>query len=200
MHYQMTGLKMALGGDKACDFIAPDAPFAADPDPEIEAFFGKDSGPYYSWIAAEEGPMAKMALAMPFIEDLIEKQGPFDLICGFSMGGAMATYLTDKMIERADGDESRFEWKGLILVCAVEVEDKWLSKGEDIASVDIPSVHIVGESDVHSPRSMLSYSLFDGMNDKRELFWHRGGHHFPTPFKSDLYNEIADAIRVMLDQ
>ncbi|KAJ3029252.1 UNVERIFIED_CONTAM: hypothetical protein HDU68_012663 [Siphonaria sp. JEL0065] len=191
MQFQLQGLKMALGGDKDVDFVIPDAPFIIkeEPNDDIVKFFGKE-GPFYSWVG--EAPNRSYEASLPYLQDIIDNEGPFNAICGFSQGTAMATVLTHYMIKEAGYDEALFKWRGLIMFCGVEPEAKYLSQ-EVITELEFPSVHVIGESDMKfSGRGELLYQVFEA-DHRKELFYHAGGHHFPTPFKNPIYDQIAIA-------
>ncbi|KAI9344876.1 serine hydrolase FSH [Obelidium mucronatum] len=196
MQFQLTGLKMALGGDKNCQLVIPDAQFVIDqePDDDILKVFGKEAGPFYSWISGEKRSYEE---SLAYLNNIIDTQGPFDAVCGFSQGAAMATVLTHHMVQAAGGVEADYKWKGLILICGVEPEAKY-TPTEEITALEFPSVHVIGEADEkHNGRSELLYAIFEA-DHRKELFHHPGGHHFPTPFKSPLYDQIGNAVREML--
>ncbi|RLN63512.1 hypothetical protein BBJ28_00019487 [Nothophytophthora sp. Chile5] len=225
MQAQTRDLREALAGDT--EFVFLDAPFeAAGPsDPIIEGRFAS-SAPFFEWwrnetVDGSDIPLndAKSSLnvynkrtdestdwymsyagldeAMAFMDEQLQKHGPFDVVVGFSQGSVMHTILTMWYLKHRN---TRL-WKLSILVCSVRVggvncrdlfEDE---EGQEI-QIPVPSVHIVGKKD---PLYALSHQMTDMYADMvsspKLVMEHEGGHRFPSAKGNPgFYKQLVDFI------
>lgn len=147
--------------------------------------------------------------AVKYLAEFVRKEGPFDGIFGFSQGGMMASLLLQRQctfilclllslrvlfgsltaiaflwLTVADPTNSPFSFKFAIFVASCDLGDP-VYKNEQ--KVDVPSIHIMGETDaiVTIDRSQKLLELYN--NPK--VFVHPGGHYIPTS------KEPKDALR-----
>jgi hypothetical protein len=80
------------------------APWKADgpPDPIIGQIYNNQE--YYQWYYRHDHPDGTVDFegleeSIQFLVNCIKLQGPFDGILGFSQGAAMATLLTDRLLQ-----------------------------------------------------------------------------------------------------
>ncbi|KAI9343643.1 serine hydrolase-domain-containing protein [Obelidium mucronatum] len=245
MTYQTTGIQKALNEaninsrsrsndlnhddddqDKDdCELVFLNAPRIAtgDPDPDVLLNFGSEAAPFYEWFSYDWLGASYTGLeeSIDYVNDFIDREGPFDALLGFSQGATMATILTVRMMKQVQAAvppgntqshlKLKYKWKAVILVCGVDpsVYTRWK---EGISDIKFPSIHIAGKRDLLYWRSQVLYNLYGDVNDRYEdastpiststisgnrwRWWiaHSQGHVFPTPFYHSIYNEIRDAI------
>ncbi|KAG6975747.1 hypothetical protein JG688_00002053 [Phytophthora aleatoria] len=116
--------------------------------------------------------LSRVEEAIEYVANFVKKEGPFDGIFGFSQGGSMASMILQRQVSTS---ESPFAFRFSIFVSAGAIGDpKYMSD----VKVDVPSLHIIGETDavVDTERSLALKDLF--VNPK--VFMHPGGHYIPT--------------------
>ncbi|KAF0695589.1 Aste57867_13629 [Aphanomyces stellatus] len=195
---QVSGFRQAFGN--SAEFSWVNAPLRASsrPDQGILDFFGEE-GPYFEWweeFNRERWSYPGHKVSLPFLQNYIETQGPFDIIIGFSQGSSITHLLTAHY--QAKGQ--KIPYKAVVSVCGGPARDgmpeELLLDGETkkYAQLKIPSIHIVGEKD----------DIFDLGNDlvehyspqSRSYYTHPDGHRFPAqPAARPMYKEIADKLR-----
>ncbi|KAJ3030630.1 UNVERIFIED_CONTAM: hypothetical protein HDU68_008383 [Siphonaria sp. JEL0065] len=198
MEYQTTGIQRSFeqeGVDAQVELVHVNGPRIAtsDPDSSVLLNFGREAGPFYEWftydwLGATYGGLDE---AVEYLNSVIEKRGPFDVLLGFSQGATMATILTARMMKQVDHDESRFKWKALLLVSGVD-PSIYHRTMEGVSNMKFPSIHVAGNKDLLYWRSQVLYGLF--ADEQRVWISHQQGHMFPTPFYHKVYDEIRDAI------
>ncbi|POM64230.1 Serine hydrolase (FSH1) [Phytophthora palmivora] len=107
--------------------------------------------------------------SIEYVANFVKKEGPFDGIFGFSQGGTMASLILQRQ------EESPFAFRFAMFVSAGACGDP---KYTSDVMVDLPSLHIIGETDavVDNERSVALKDQF--VNAK--LLMHPGGHYIPT--------------------
>ncbi|KAG1688860.1 hypothetical protein DVH05_026882 [Phytophthora capsici] len=164
------------------EFVCLDAPFEVpyEPTSEEHASNGEtgESVKQLKWCDftrdEESGQylLTRVEEAIEYVANFVKKEGPFDGIFGFSQGGSMASMILQRQVSTA---ESPFAFRFAFFVSAGAVGDpKYMSD----VKVDIPSLHIIGETDavVDNERSLALKDLF--VNPK--VLMHPGGHYIPT--------------------
>ncbi|DBA87420.1 TPA: hypothetical protein ACH3X1_004466 [Trebouxia sp. C0004] len=142
------------GLDKALqdllDIVYVDAPNAASgPIPEdVKPYF---DGPYYEWWNAEKDEERDRVTyrgwdtSKGFLEKIVQEQGPFDGIMGFSQGGACAS--TVAALQRLGVMlQGAAPLKFAIFFAGALIRDRNLSYIYK-EKVTLPSVHIIGDKD-----------------------------------------------------
>ncbi|KAF4045027.1 Serine hydrolase (FSH1) [Phytophthora infestans] len=116
--------------------------------------------------------LSRVEEAIEYIANFVTKEGPFDGIFGFSQGGSMASMILQRQVSTS---ESPFAFRFSIFVSAGAIGDpKYMSD----VKVDMPSLHVIGETDavVDNERSLALKDIFVNPT----VFMHPGGHYIPT--------------------
>ncbi|KAG7387614.1 Family of serine hydrolases 3 [Phytophthora pseudosyringae] len=170
------------------EFVCLDAPFEVPYDPTSEEHANK----YESLASGETGEnvkqlkwcdftrdeetgqylLTRVEEAIEYVATFVKNEGPFDGIFGFSQGGTMASLILQRQVSTP---ESPFAFRFAFFVSAGAVGD---SKYRSDVKVDMPSLHIIGETDavVDNERSLALKDFF--VNPK--VLMHPGGHYIPT--------------------
>jgi len=136
--------------------------------------------------------------AMDYLYQIMEKDGPFDGIVGYSEGATVAATLLLH-------EQRRFEREGRIPMfkCALffagwppmtpEFDGIVLADETDL-TITIPTCHIIGSLDPYLAGSLALYNICD--MDTAILFDHAKGHTLPR--HKDTVRELGDVIRNMI--
>ena len=113
-----------------------------------------------------------------WLNKLLESEGPFDAVLGFSLGAAVAaTLLVDNIRKSRDsGVPSMF--KMAIFMCGsppFDLEHSGLLLADTAGQVfQLPTVHVIGSADPLIDFALALYNLCD--QDVAEIFDHGRGH------------------------
>jgi len=189
MEYQTTKLREALPD---VEFTYLDGPIAATgpAEPAVEEFWKGDK--FYQWWDAVETDKPSIAPRLEYkqasaslehITDYINREGPFDILVGFSHGANFITMLTAHYERLADGDMSKVPYNAVLLFCGG-------ANGPEQATFDpvrdgmqqnplrTPSVHVIGEKDSIVAASHALVQSYES-DSSRTVIVHTGGHDFP---------------------
>ncbi|BCR89671.1 uncharacterized protein ACHE_50869S [Aspergillus chevalieri] len=154
----------------------------SDPEPEIASIM---DGPFYKHYTVNTPPGPTLSTALQYTLSIIEKEGPFDAVMGFSQGAALACSL---LIHHAKThpDESPL-FKMAVFICGATVWDvdnglEALQPTPGTSAVGIPTVHIVGKQDPLYAEGKKLYGLCE---PEKAVFYDHGSRHM-IPF--DLVN------------
>uniref|UniRef100_A0A914W0G6 Serine hydrolase FSH domain-containing protein n=1 Tax=Plectus sambesii TaxID=2011161 RepID=A0A914W0G6_9BILA len=119
--------------------------------------------------------------SVEFIMDVVETQGPFDGLLGFSQGAAMASLFC----ALRESKEIALPLKFVILVAGFHSKSSAHAALNQV-KITLPSLHIMGETDKVIPIEM-SRELSQSYNHS-VIVIHQGGHFVPTltPFKQTI--------------
>ncbi|ETW01247.1 hypothetical protein H310_06831 [Aphanomyces invadans] len=196
---QMAGFRHAFGN--SADFVAINAPFPASgrPQQSIIDFFGEE-GPYFEWWEAFERTKISYPgwkKSLPFLQNVVATQGPFDVVVGFSQGASAATLLAAHYQVQNQG----IPFKAIVLACGVCPRDGMPPEllrepGTTNYGLTIPSIHIMGEKDDIYDLSQELVETYVPVG--RRVHVHADGHRFPLPSSSrPLYKEIVEELRAI---
>jgi len=109
---------------------------------------------YYSWKLnifdeVTAGDSMDLTIAMDSICDYINKNGPFDGICGFSQGGMVAQNFIEKLEAGLLNDKLKVAPPRFVLLCA----PNYFKTNNDLLRT--PSIHLVGDKDFLMEASVL---------------------------------------------
>ncbi|KAE8912696.1 hypothetical protein PF005_g13020 [Phytophthora fragariae] len=164
------------------EFVCLDAPFDVpyEPTSEEHAKYGETGEnvrqlKWFDFIRDEETGqylLERVDEAVEYVASFVGKEGPFDGIFGFSQGGTMASLILQRQVSAL---ESPFAFRFAFFVSAGACGDP---KYASDVKVDLPSLHIIGETDavVDNERSLALRDLFVDA----KLLMHPGGHYIPT--------------------
>ncbi|RHZ49542.1 uncharacterized protein CDV56_105011 [Aspergillus thermomutatus] len=160
--------------NKGHKFLFVNGRVNSKPEAEIE---GVLDGPFYSHYPRDVYPGEDLARAFEYTLDIIEKQGPFDGVMGFSQGAALACALLANHAKTSP----KPLFKVAVFICGATPYESSGSK-ELVAEdgkypVTIPTTHIVGKQDPYYKGSMHLYGLCDP--SKAVFYDHGSKHHIP---------------------
>ncbi|EHK96645.1 putative Uncharacterized hydrolase C22A12.06c [Glarea lozoyensis 74030] len=136
--------------------------------------------------------------ALDYLYHIMEEEGPFDGIVGYSEGATVAATLLLH-------EQKRFEEEGIepMFKCALffagwppltpELDSIVLADESELI-VTIPTCHIIGSLDPYLAGSMALYNICE--MDNAYLFDHAKGHTLPRD--KDTIRELGDTIRLMI--
>eukprot|EP00879_Flechtneria_rotunda_P003150 GHRR01003372.1.p1 GENE.GHRR01003372.1~~GHRR01003372.1.p1 ORF type:complete len:296 (+),score=71.11 GHRR01003372.1:250-1137(+) len=190
--FQRSKLDVAL--DDLLELVFLTAPHAASgPIPDDVA--GAFQGPYFEWFTTEKAQHGEefiftyhnMLESEAFIISAIRELGPFDGICGFSQGGAMASALVAlQHAGLALPDVPLFTFAlffGSVLTNHLRYQQAFKDR------VQVPSCHIIGHKDYVKEHSIALARSFEGPI----VIIHSKGHVIPA-----LANQHLAVLRAFL--
>ncbi len=133
--------------------------------------------------------------AIETLSHLLETEGPFDGILGFSEGsGLAATLLADHVAKRRGaGKDSMFKlgifWGGVPPFTADG--KRWYLPRHDGQVFDLPTIHVIGATDPFLAAGMLLYNLCNP--DSATLFDHGKGHQ--VVWEPKIVKSLVEVIR-----
>jgi predicted esterase len=186
-------LSIALQKGNGIEMIFTNGGIVVSPSPDIGDVY---EGPYYSFFSWSDPPtgseLESVSAAYQLIYDVIEEEGPFDGILGFSQGATLASAFLMHHAEQHPLDLPFVHFKYAIFIGGApprlsDTEALLPSKG---ALVDIPSVHIAGKKD---DAFQASVDLFNLCRKETSTFViHELGHVIPRD--PDVVGAMAKAI------
>ncbi|KUJ16550.1 uncharacterized protein LY89DRAFT_86921 [Mollisia scopiformis] len=136
--------------------------------------------------------------AIDYLYNIMEKDGPFDGIIGYSEGATVAATLLLH-------EQRRFETQGIptMFKCALffagwppmspDLDSIVLADESDL-TITIPTCHIIGSLDPYLAGSIALYNICD--LDNAYLFDHAKGHTLPRD--KETVRELGDIVRTMI--
>lgn len=188
-----------LQRDNSAVFHFIEGDIEAEPGPGIKWFF---DGPYYSYYKFPrtfEDSDESMLEAYDLLYDVIEDEGPFDGVLGFSHGGTLASGFLIHHAKTRPYDPPPFR-------CAIFLnslppfrmnpgESPVVDEGLE-GYLNIPTLSIVGKKDFVYESSIALYKLCDPR--KSQLVTHENGHDVPRDSKNVVV--MARAVRKLLTE
>ncbi|PWY83451.1 hypothetical protein BO70DRAFT_379263 [Aspergillus heteromorphus CBS 117.55] len=148
-------------------------------EPELKDIF---EGPFYSHYPRDQAPREKLAPAIKHVQQIIEKDGPFDAVMGFSQGAALACAL---IVQHAQTHQEPL-FKLAVFICGAAPFDSTgsahMSAPAGEYPVQIPTTHIVGKQDPVYPQSMRLFRLCEP--GKVQFYDHGSKHMVPFDMKN----------------
>ena len=172
------------------EFHCVDAPNEVDEAPGVAAYYG---GPYLGWLEFANTRTGQAVLkeslddAMEYIDEIVEEDGPFDGILGFSQGATIAfCYLHHRLRTRP------FDPPFMPFACAIFISASGTEKdqgtlveyiGSTGRSITIPTLHVYGKEDDNSEAATTMYKHC-GAGGDAEFLLHPHGHNIPSDVDS----------------
>jgi len=129
------------------------------------------------------GDSMDLSLAIDSVCEYINKNGPFDGICGFSMGGMVSEYFIEQLEQGKLKDKLKVEGPKFLILCA----PNYYKQNYEVLKT--PSIHLVGDRDFLVDASILITTKF--LNPL--VLRHTESHKFPK-----LSQYEVDAVRKYL--
>ncbi|KAI9736148.1 MAG: hypothetical protein M1834_001032 [Cirrosporium novae-zelandiae] len=199
---QTAALRLELARDGLSTFEFLDGEFSSRPAPGIGDLF---EGPYYSFypfLYKTDGlPRETVAEAHALVQEVIEDEGPFDGIIGFSQGAALAASILIHHAQEHPLDPPYALFRCAIFICGsrpfnYEGTRVFDPKEGHKGLIRIPTTHIVGAKDGYLCEGKALYELCDKAN--ATLVMHSEGHMIPADIKTT--RMLADAVRLSMER
>ncbi|CAI5746957.1 unnamed protein product [Peronospora destructor] len=178
------------------EFVCLDAPFHVPYEPTVEEHVHNgnagDKVNQLKWFDFSQDKksghhlLERVDESIEYVAKFVKKEGPFDGIFGFSQGGTMASLILHRQVSVL---EFPFAFRFAFFVSAGACNDR---KYVISMKVDLPSLHVIGETDA-VVESKSSLALKDLFIDAKVLM-HPGGHYIPTN------KEVKDAFRTFFKE
>jgi predicted esterase len=194
---RLAGLKQALGN--LVEFTFLDAPHAAsgEPYPDVAAAFPGEA--YFEWWDAQRvegggyeyrGAAASLAAVAAALLEAAEAGEPFDAICGFSQGAAIAALAAAEQRAGRGAAAGTPPLRFALLFAGLRSRDPALDP-HYAALPGLPSLHVVGAADpVRRASAELLEAFREGSAEScgaaPELLTHARGHVIPRLIGEDL--------------
>jgi hypothetical protein len=184
-----------LERDHSAEFTFINGLVAQPSGPGITGFY---DGPYLGYFACDQLPPAhdvaalgrslrsaafreSRAAAFNLIDDVVEDEGPFDGVLGFSHGGTLAAaFLLHHAAEKRPQDPAWAPFRCAVFIAALapfEEDGRRVKAAERGVLLDLPSVHVAGREDNDFEESINLYTLCK--RDMAALVVHEKGHIVP---------------------
>ena len=174
LDYQLRQFKKFF---KNVQFVSINGPHSLDRsvmnnDPSLTDILEKTFNKCYAWLKIlHENPYTYFDQTMQYIAEVIKKEGPFDGLLCFSQGGTIACYFAyycEFFKEKITFQIPKF----VIPICSPGFFPPQMKKKY---TIDMPSVHFIGENDFLFERPLYGSTLFvDPI-----LIFHKEGHKIP---------------------
>jgi Serine hydrolase (FSH1) len=114
-----------------------------------------------------------------WIVNQFDMAGPFDGVFGFSQGAALASVLVGlRSVGTSEAEDTLLEFSFVILAGGFSVRDPTLSRAYgSVSSYDLPSLHLIGGSDLIVPPS-ISLAVAARFRNP-VIVGHQNGHTIP---------------------
>lgn len=149
-------------------------------------------GPYLQYA----GSAKNVDAATTYLEEIIEEEGPFDGIIGFSQGAAFAARLLLRHQERDPLTPPPF--KMAVFFCAsslfyFKTTQEYEERMKTFAAIrlQVPTVHVIGSRDPHRPFGLDLTDLCD--RRVRKVIEHKMGHEIPRE------KDVIEIVRISIE-
>ncbi|OJI80285.1 hypothetical protein ASPTUDRAFT_130501 [Aspergillus tubingensis CBS 134.48] len=165
---------------------------------KIRKLKGLFTGPFYNHYPRDRAPGEYLAPAMKHVYDIIEREGPFDAVMGFSQGAALACAM---IVHHAKTHQEPL-FKVAVFICGAAPFD---STGNEVIPdtsaegeypVKIPTANIVGKQDELYPSSMHLSRLCE----PSKMSFHDHGSKHMVPFDVENTNAMVAAIEATVQK
>lgn len=161
-----------------CDFVFVNGEIETEPRNGVEKYYDGPFLSFYDWESA-----ASVREAYQLVYELIDEQGPFDGVMGFSQGGSLASSFLFHHMATCPSQPVEQLFRFAIVICSGNPFDargpstRRYHPDEDLARIPIPTANIVGRKDDEYSRQLLLHRLCDAR--RATIYDHGGGHEIP---------------------
>lgn len=144
----------------------------------VEKYYDGPFLSFYDWESA-----ASVREAYQLVYEVIDEQGPFDGVMGFSQGGSLASSFLFHHMATCPSQPVEQLFRFAIVICSGNPFDargpstRRYHPDEDLARIPIPTANIVGRKDDEYSRQLLLHRLCDAR--RATIYDHGGGHEIP---------------------
>ena len=193
-------LQANLSKDNSVEFDFIDGEVSCGPGPGVAGFY---EGPYYSFynwprsLESEElEDEASLQQAYDLLYDIIEEDGPFDGILGFSHGATLAYGFLAQHRKKNPYDSPNSLFRCAAFFSGMPPfrlggNDEWVYDKGIQGGVGIPTLHVAGKTDFVEQHTKKLYAMCEPGSAR--LVVHGKGHEIPGDAKS--VGIIAPAFR-----
>ncbi|KAF5851553.1 hypothetical protein GGP41_004407 [Bipolaris sorokiniana] len=183
-----------LESDHTATFHFTERVVDSGPGPKVEDFFKGPYYSYYNWPRPSEDDGITVEEAYDQHLDLIETEGPFDAVIGFSHGGTLACGLLAQWSTRHPYEAPPFKC-AIILnrfsTFVISRNGDFISEKNLKGRITVPTLHVVGRKDFIYEHSLKLHQICEDKN--ATLIQNDRGHEIPKEPK--FVAKIAAAIR-----
>ena len=173
-----------------------DGPIKTEPEESIAAFWDQPCYRFFHWPPSPtEFKIDQIYDACQFLERVIDEQGPFDGVIGFSMGSVMSLAVILRHAELHPEQPPSALFQFAILFSSPNIPDTDGFGGKATWSkIRIPSLHICGEADEEWFEKSKQTFQTNCQGGTARLIVHKGGHLIPKdkPTVDKVIDAIAD--------
>ncbi|GAO47859.1 FSH1-domain-containing protein [Saitoella complicata NRRL Y-17804] len=205
LHKKTSALRTTLRKSLALTFSFPTAPHRVQPFTEnaddressaatLQADLGDEEGHWAWWTHDEEAKTYKgLDQGMDFLAKVLEEEGPFVGVMGFSQGAAMAAMLSSAL-ERSLLKSSHPPLKFAIIYSGFRAGYPQYDNYYD-PKIKTPTLHVIGQMDsiVVPERCQKLVEVCEGA----EVMEHPGGHFVPSaaPYRKGVVEFIERCLK-----
>ena len=201
---QLQGLALQARHGVSCDLLEAHLDSTAQT-PTLELFSERPFRTWFRWYLPTGGPFATSTLddSLDRIMEVVDSNGPYDGVYGFSQGAFVCTALCNPTVWRDRFGRTQCPFQFAILAnsgmsdrlttcqIASAPATKPMRKKLEFP-VAIPSLHLVGAKDWYKEGQVRHASLFEAAM----IYEHANGHEIPLRLAQD--NDLASAIAEFL--
>ncbi|KAE8441695.1 hypothetical protein EG329_004568 [Mollisiaceae sp. DMI_Dod_QoI] len=151
MESQIANIRSHFPSPYTFDFL--DSPVECKAAAELEGVY---PGPYYCFF--EKHSEEEMQKAIDFVREIVEEDGPYACVIGFSQGASVAAaYIAQQQQSGSFEDEP---FKVAVFLCAalippqIATDDELVNTIGSLGPIDISTVHVIGRKDPCAPQSL----------------------------------------------
>ncbi|KXT02179.1 hypothetical protein AC578_5964 [Pseudocercospora eumusae] len=167
MESQTSSFRAFLPPTWTFDYL--EAPYDSAPGPGIEGVYPPPHYCFFDWYTPE-----RMQEAVDYVREVIEEDGPYDAIMGFSQGAS----VTASLLAQSAGNI-----KFAVFICAALIPPSSATADElartigSFGHIDVPTLHVIGQQDICYNQSIqLSKTCEQSL---AQVVFHSGGHDVP---------------------
>ena len=190
-----------LERDNSASFYFIDGELESGAGPGIEGIYESPYYCYHKWPRTMD-PADGRSLneAYEFLYSVIEEEGPFDAILGFSQGATLAYSFLAQHAKKYPYEPPTALFRCAVFVGALppfrQDSSKRIIYDEGLqGAVRIPTLHVAGESDFVFAHSIKLHALCTTSKTSAKLLVHPKGHEIPRDAKN--VKAMASGIREM---
>jgi predicted esterase len=171
-----------------------DGPIETTPEASISSFWDQPCYRFFHWSPSPTPfSLDQVDKAIAFINAIIDREGPFDGVMGFSQGAVMALAT---MLRHADQQDPPFKFAILFSVPYIPDRDDG-GRTEEWGRINVPALVVAGEGDeewFEGSKRTVDRNCQKGLTT---MIVHKGGHAVPKDKAT--VGRVLDAIEDLLE-